>query len=490
MKIIRCSRVWLLLLAMSGSSCRQDGPPPLPALAPAAGPSLQASAQARPGAKPLTSASRRSTVSPDFDGDGRADLLWNVQQPESGSAVQTWWRLDGPNVTDTHRLEPQPAAGEGWAVRGYADFNGDGKTDLLMVNEPTQAYEVWLNRGDQAPLRYSLPGLDGRSNAWVRGIADLDGDGRADLVVGIGKTPNCNWTGSFGWQCKRDYEEIRVNALLMDGGQVRRVWTLLDKASEPDAGDGLVTRLIGLADLDGDGRPDLLLERRPLVIGQCCTPAPGSDGMGSLILRSSPFAATARPELRRPLPLGQLVLAAVDLNGDGRADLIVEDTTTRSFQAWATTGWGQFETRSLMDDPTGAWSLAGTADLDGDGKQDLIWFNHLERTTTAWLMDGVWPKATAPLLSGSPYRLVGTLDLDGDGRSDLIWRRDDTGRTVAWSMQGLDKRWAKELVTDPKAYAVVEERWGVARCDWKQLFGWRLVAGGPPVAGLSCSPRY
>ena len=68
----------------------------------------------------------------DFNGDGKADILW---QNDSGQAAI--WTMDGMNLTGAGTVGPNP--GPSWHVKDAADFNGDGKADILWQNDSGQA---------------------------------------------------------------------------------------------------------------------------------------------------------------------------------------------------------------------------------------------------------------------------------------------------------------------------------------------------------------
>lgn len=428
------------------------GPSPQADALPASAAGTARTLTARARADATVRAPGRVRAMPDFDGDGLSDLLWSGYSDDSPAYLI--WRLKGQEVLDTARMAAGVPDARRWRIVAYGDFNGDGKTDLIVDTgaryEPP-VREIWLMDGSMVRERQPLPALNGWFNGRVRAVLDMDGDGRDDIVIERGDDSLCRIDGhptGGGWFCS-GLGLLKTEVLLMDGSASPRVVPLLDQKDEPD-------QVLGFADFDGDGLPELLLERQPKLYKGLRRPQDFERDHPDhlLILRSSPFAKQARPAIQLPIPPGAHVLAPADLNGDGRADLIIEDLAVHNFQAWVTTGWGQFERRALIDDPMGAWELSLTADLDGDGKQDLIWYDHIEGTTSAWLMDGVWVKNTTQLLGKSPYRPVQVMSTGAHGQTLLMWRRDDIGRTVAWGLEGMERRWARELVTDPKSLVV------------------------------------
>jgi serralysin len=75
----------------------------------------------------------------DFNGDGKADILW--QNADGTPAV---WLTDGLNLIAGSNVGFNPGAA--WQIHGAADFNGDGKADIEWQNaDGTPA--VWLMDG-------------------------------------------------------------------------------------------------------------------------------------------------------------------------------------------------------------------------------------------------------------------------------------------------------------------------------------------------------
>jgi hypothetical protein len=109
----------------------------------------------------------------DFDGDGNADILWR----HTGGALYIWL-MDGTGIKSSSYLSPISLA---WTIRGLGDFNGDGTTDILWRESSSGGTYLWLMNGATAVATgYTASQAD---NTWViQGVGDFDGDSRADIL--------------------------------------------------------------------------------------------------------------------------------------------------------------------------------------------------------------------------------------------------------------------------------------------------------------------
>src|SRR6266850_403578 len=115
-------------------------------------------------------------VAYDFDGDGRADVFWrnsttgeNYLYPMNGTAI-----LAGEGYVRT-------VADSSWKIIGYGDFNGDGRADILWRNNTSgQNYVYVMNGTSIASEGYFRTVAD--LNWHVVWAGDFNGDGKADIL--------------------------------------------------------------------------------------------------------------------------------------------------------------------------------------------------------------------------------------------------------------------------------------------------------------------
>ena len=168
----------------------------------------------------------------DIDGDGHLDI---VASYSDGLRV---WRGDGKGHWQPYsRGLPTPTAGGLYRGLAVGDVNEDGRLDIAVANVLTGP-EIYLQTKDGAwqpmpPLQSSIKG-----GATALALGDLDGDGHLDLVVG-GSQSETNEYGLFVFRENGKAEWTELQGTNLPLRELTFIWG------------------IALADVDGDGLPDL-----------------------------------------------------------------------------------------------------------------------------------------------------------------------------------------------------------------------------------------
>ena len=115
----------------------------------------------------------------DFDHDGWTDLVW--QHQTTGQIAV--WLMTGTQLRDGRLLTPASVGDLDWRIVGVGDVDGDSSPDLVWQHNTNGRISVWLMNG--LSLRDGVlfsPGQVADTNWKIRAVTDLNGDGRLDLI--------------------------------------------------------------------------------------------------------------------------------------------------------------------------------------------------------------------------------------------------------------------------------------------------------------------
>ncbi len=270
------------------------------------------------------------------------------------------------------------------------DMNGDGKIDLVVSD--TLGVSVLLGTGDPSatfsaasPQRPSLPNAESTS---VVMLADINHDGKLDIVAGVSDSGGIADAADY-------YYDVLIN---MGGAKFIAVAQYeVDTVNENTV----------LAKIDGDAEFDIAY-----TIGDSVWWLKGNGGGN--------FQAAAKLiDLSNGINYVD-AMKAVDLDGDGKTDLVMQDASGGGIWFAKGNGNGSFQPQVRLYN-TGIPSNGGRgmgqpaiADVNGDGRLDVVSDGYvlLQQANHSFVFN--------QHIGYSQTHMLTSLDLNGDGRADMI----------------------------------------------------------------------
>src|SRR5438552_7072726 len=143
-----------------------------------------------------------------------------------------------------------------------------------------------------------------------------------------------------------------------------------------------------------------------------------------------------------------------DFNGDGKADILWQNSSTGQRVIWLMNGTTHQSTVNLGTVPT-SWSIVGSNDFNGGGKADILWQNSATGQRIIWLMNGTAHQSTVSLGTvPTQWSIVGSSDFNGDGKADILWQNSATGQRIIWIMNGTAHTSTVSLGTVPTSWSI------------------------------------
>ncbi len=360
----------------------------------------------------------------DFNGDGSTDILW--QNPTTGQL--DIWLMNGTSLASDNLLSSNP--GSSWRVVDAGDFNGDGKSDILLQNSSTGQAAIWLMNGT-TELSGSGNVSGNLGTGWKAVVAaDYNGDGKSDILFRnpssgaytawmMSGTTVLSGSGTLSanpgtaWHAVASTAGVKAPASSSTSSTSSSGTTAANNAAPP----------LPQRDFNGDGFSDVLLTNNGCASVQVWL-MNGTTRLSSATLSGPGGAWTT--------------LLTGDFNGDGKSDLLWQNTQTSAIQIWTMNGTSKAASTTVASAPGAGWKAVDRGDFNHDGTADIVLQNGGQ--VEIWLMNGASVLAGSGVVAGatapSGFKVIGTGDFDGDGNTDILWQNTSTGQLDIWKMNG------------------------------------------------------
>ncbi|QIR36614.1 VCBS repeat-containing protein [Tolypothrix sp. PCC 7910] len=341
----------------------------------------------------LTSAA----IAPDFNGDGKTDKVWvdqttgelKVRLMNGSTTLAEASNKDNGNVKGTlGAIQLTPTT-----ISKIGDFNGDGKTDLLLRDQATGINQIMLMNGVDAPTVVALDKVD---PAWTPLIGDFNGDRKTDIFWRNAKTgENAIWTVDA-----TNKEKPITSATVID--TVDTTWTPT------------------MVDFDGNGKTDIFWRN--------------TAGQNSAWFMDGTTATKQAVDTVDP----NWTFSVADFNGDYKTDLLWRNNQTGENVIWETNSVlpnNVFFSGKALKTLDLNWQ-SSIGDFNGDGKTDIFWHNNATGENTSWLMDSTTVSKETFLTATPTTSKASFGDFNGDGKTDIYWRDYAGGADQVWTTNG------------------------------------------------------
>lgn len=293
---------------------------------------------------------------------------------------------------------------------GTGDLDLDGKVDIVVSNPSTGSLMIFRNTAttdviDAASFEAPV-NLPASSNVQHVVLADMDGDGKLDLV-------------SAGF----DSNIISIFRNVSSPGSI----TAASFESRVDLATMFRPFDVEAADLDGDGKTDIVTSTEGRLSFWRNIGTSGSITTGSF-------------DTRQDISLNSISVAVRDLDGDGKRDLIVSPSLSafvRVYRNISTPGTLVPASFAVpVDFTTGAWpDYIITGDLDNDNRPEIIsssWpsgsISILKNTSSPGTIDATSFAPKVDIAGLTEPRGLAITDLDGDSKPDIALAMQISGK--------------------------------------------------------------
>ena len=384
----------------------------------------------------------------DLNGDGQIDVVSTASTPGQGGMVWYEYPTWSKHIIDT--------AGGFSDDLQTVDLDGDGDLDIVVPEVKSREVRWYENpspRGSPATDPWKIHVIGKYSEyefetAHDVEVGDLNGDGKVDVIVGNQK-----------WEPPRPVNKPEVVIYLQN---------------HPDSwAAAMISRTYGegtaIADLNGDGRPDLV---RPGYWLE----APKDPLHGTWTERTIIAGYTDRAGV-----------TVADINKDGRLDVLLAPAESEGRISWfesADPQQGKW-TEHVIDPSIDFVHTFKVADIDLDGTLDVV-ISEMQQSARKRIgfyrnLDGKGSQWKLQVLGGTGSHNIRAVDIDRDGDIDIVganWNSEtdpNHGPMEMWRNLLMDQRRRGSLPVDKWTYIQADSsrgKWGdFAKPEWLRYFG-------------------
>ncbi|HEV8084500.1 MAG TPA: FG-GAP-like repeat-containing protein [Chitinophagaceae bacterium] len=359
----------------------------------------------------------------DVDGDGKADLV--VATQNNAVSVLRNTSTPGNIIASSFAAKVDLIPGSTPYSVATGDVDGDGKPDIVVANSGSRTISVFRNTSSSGSISAAATVDFPATGSFPTSVAigDVDGDGKPDLIIVNGGSStvsvfrNTSTSGSIdasSFAAKIDFAAV----------------------STPYA--------VAVGDVDGDGKPDLVTANQN---GANISVLRNTSTSGNISFAVNVNFTTG--SVPRSVAIG-------DMDGDGKPDLVVANNSSNSISVLRNTSTsGSISMAAKVDFTTGnaPYSVA-IGDVDGDGKPDFVTANNgtpysmsvLRNTSTP---GNISAAAKVDFTTGTAPISAAIGDVDGDGIPEIVIANSGS---ISVSVFQIDLSVTPVTLTDIKAY--------------------------------------
>jgi hypothetical protein len=303
--------------------------------------------------------------------------------------------LYGVRSSPAPPLPPSPSVTQ---VFPAADLNGDGRSDPVFYNKTLNQVAVWLMSGNVI-VRAALVG-NSALGFQIAAVADLLHTGRAQIIWSNGSAAFIAW--SIAWSANNTPTTTATTFSL--------------PANYP---------ILVCADFDQDGLLDIVQY---------------NPANGALLIAKNNGALSFTIKYSTTVVLGWVLIGAADLDGNGRPQLIWRNVTSGQVGAWVFSPTHPFQPTQFpgFAIPPLFWSIRGIGKVDATPAEGLIWHNASTGEVAFWKMNTNGDLVGTRLQAvGAPWQIASDAFLDGaGGNPEILWVNQQSGAIAVWRVNG------------------------------------------------------